>query len=103
MCFIAVMEMEKLDAAELTILDKCICPDCKLGRMLKGPAAWPISTVTSIPNGVNMNIRCDNPQCGHEFNAFMFMGTMRHADRLDRNEPALYREGNYLVPGKWTD
>jgi len=49
--------MERLDEAELRLIDRLICPDCKGSGFLEGPHG-----------GCSVNIKCKNPECGSMFN-----------------------------------
>jgi len=58
------------------------CPDCKTGRLLKGPSRS------------SLDVRCDNPACGKEF--WLTLGTGRKTvvvsgGRLSQDKPELYR------------
>lgn len=58
------------------------CPDCETGFLLEGPRAL----------GINANVKCANPRCRHEFCITIWHGTVVSGERIDRDEPRLYKD-----------
>jgi hypothetical protein len=58
------------------------CPDCQIGWLLEGPRAL----------GINVNVKCNNLSCRHEFCIVLWHGTVVSGERLDRDEPAPLQE-----------
>lgn len=56
------------------------CPDCKMGRLLEGSRALQI----------NVNVKCDNPNCRHEFCIVVWHGMVVGGTRINRDQPDLY-------------
>ena len=57
------------------------CPDCAVGQLLHGPHG-----------GMSINVKCDNAECRHEFSIAFFQRHAVGGERLDRDDPSLYRE-----------
>lgn len=70
-----------LTQAEITHINSHqTCPDCAIGSLLEGPRG-----------GCSMNTKCDNPDCRHEFNLAWHFGKILVGNRIDRDEPSLYK------------
>jgi hypothetical protein len=52
------------------------CPDCETGQFLLGPEG-----------GNSQNVRCDNPECGSEFNFMGVFGIDRISDASPDKPP----------------
>lgn len=81
------MDMEfmskRLSPAQLShVTDFETCPDCKTGHLLEGPRAL----------GINVNVKCDNLSCRHEFCIVLWHGAVVGGERIDRDEPRLYKD-----------
>lgn len=71
-------DLTEPECAEATRVEGC--PDCKTGKFLEGP--W---------GGSSVNVKCNNPECRHEFWIGLFGSRVVWGGRLDRDEPKLYR------------
>jgi hypothetical protein len=81
----------RLSPAQLAhINDTETCPDCKIGHFLEGP--WAL--------GINVNVKCDNSACRHEFCIVLWHGTVVSGERIDRDEPRLYKE-RLVIKKEW--
>lgn len=56
------------------------CPDCRVGGLLHGPHG-----------GCSINVKCNNPECRHEFSIAVVNRLAMMGERLDQDEPAVYR------------
>lgn len=54
------------------------CPDCRLGELLVGPMG-----------GCAMNVKCENPDCRHEFNLLMADRVCARGNRINRDDPQI--------------
>ena len=60
---------------------KALCPDCRIGFLLRGPF-----------NGTTLRVRCDNVDCHQEFNLAFRNGYCVAGTRRATREPEMYSE-----------